>query len=137
MTYEEGSGFYVGFCDGVKVDSLSTTDNNYIILPSNVSDLNDYMCGPMNRKGLMCSRCADGFGLAVFSIGQTCTNCSVSWYGVPLYLFIEFVPITIFYFIVLLFNINVTSAPMVAFIFYSQITVSAFTSIITNKLIFN
>ena len=136
MTYEEEGGFYVGICDSVKVDSLNTTKDNYVILLNNVSDLNDYMYGPMNRQGRLCSQCVDGFGLAVFSIGHTCTNCTGVWYGVPLYLFIEFVPITIFYFIVLLFNINVTSAPMVAFVLYSQVAVSTFYDI-TNKLIFN
>ena len=71
MTYEEESGFYVGPCDSVKINSQKITEDTYIILPSNVSDLNDYMCGSVNRKGLMCSQCADGFGLTLFSIGQT------------------------------------------------------------------
>ena len=141
MTYEEEGGFYVGLCDNVNLKSnslINTTEDNYIRLPSNVSDLNDYMCGPMNRKGLVCSQCADGFGLAVFSVGQTCTNCTGVWYGVPLYLFIEFVPITIFFFIIVIFRINVTSAPMVAFVLYSQVAVSAFSNImVSNKLIFN
>ena len=47
------------------------------------------MCGSVNRQGPMCSQCADGFGLAVFSIGHPCANCTGVWYGVPLYLFIE------------------------------------------------
>ena len=85
----------------------------------------------------MYSQCADGYGLAVFSIGQTCTNCTGVWYGVPLYLFIEFIPITIFYFIIMFSHINVTSAPMVAFVFYSQVAVSAFSSLVSNKLIFD
>ena len=136
MTYEEEDGFYIGICDSIKVNSLNTTTENYVILPSNVSDLNDYMCGPMNRKGRICSQCVDGYGLAVFSIAHTCTNCTGIWYGVPLYLFIEFVPITIFYFIVMLFHINVTSAPMVAFVLYSQVAVTTFYSV-SNQVIFN
>ena len=136
MTYEEKSGFYVNFCDSM-ISSLNITNGNYFRLPTNVSDLNDYMCGPMNRQGLMCSQCADGFGLAIFTVGHPCTNCIGVWYGVPLFLFIEFVPITAFYFIVLLFHVNVTSAPMVAFVFFSQIGVSTFSTSISNKLIFN
>jgi hypothetical protein len=137
MTYEEESGFHVGVCTNVEVDSLNITRDNYIRLPNNISDLNDYMCGPMNRQGPMCSQCDDGFGLAVFSIGLACTKCTGVWHGIPLYLFIEFVPITIFYFIVILFHINLTSAPMVAFVFYSQITVLTFsTLVISNRLVF-
>ena len=133
MTYEEESGFHVGLCNNIQVSRLNLTPDNYIKLPSNISDLNDYMCGPMNRKGRICSQCVDGFGLAVFSVEQTCVNCIGVWYGIPLYLLIELVPITIFYFIVMFFHINITSAPMVAFVFYSQMAISSF-SHISNKL---
>ena len=91
----------------------------------------------MNRQGPMCSQCDDGLGLTVFSIRLTCTNCTGVWYGIPLCLFIEFVPITFFYFIVMLFHINLTSAPMVAFVLYSQIAVSTFSTIVSNKIVFN
>jgi hypothetical protein len=104
MTYEEESGFHVGVCTNVEVDSLNITMDNYIRLPNNISDLNDYMCGPMNRQDPMCSQCDDGFGLAVF-LSDMCAlsiKCTGVWYGIPLYLFIEFIPITVattFYFI--------------------------------------
>ena len=137
MTYEEESGFHVGICKNVEINSLEITTDNYIRLPNNVSDLNDYMCGPMNRQGPVCSQCADGFGLAVFSIGHPCANCTGVWYGVPLYLLIEFVPITVFYFIFKFFHINITSAPMVAFVFFSQIAVSTFSTMVSNRLIFS
>ena len=78
----------------------------------------------MNRKGRVCSECIDGFGISVFSLVPTCSNCTGAWYGVPLYLFLEFVPITVFYIIILSFRLNVTSAPMVAFVFYCQISAS-------------
>ena len=101
-----------------------TGGGNYIILPRNSSELNNYMCGPIRRKGRVCSECIDGFGPSVTSLGAICSNCSHVWYGVPLYLFMEFVPITVFYLIILLFGISVTSAPMVAFVVFSQIEVS-------------
>ena len=128
MTYKEGEGFFVGLCNYFKASRFQnvSTKDNYIVLPDNTFELNDFMCGPLNRKGVMCSQCIDGFGPSVTSIGHTCSNCTDAWYGVPLYLFLEFVPITVFYFIVLLFRIKVTSAPMVAFVFYCQILVSTF-----------
>ena len=75
----------------------------YIQLPRNLSQLNDYMCGPLNRKGRLCGECADGFGPSVTSFGYRCANCTDAWYGVPLFLVLEFVPITIFYLIVVVF----------------------------------
>ena len=137
MTYEEGKGFFVGLCNYFKVNSYKlSSKGKYIILPNNVSELNDYMCRPLNRKGVLCSECKAGFGPSITSIGHTCSNCTDSWHGVLLYLFLEFVPITVFYFIVLFFRINVTSAPMIAFVFYCQIGVSTFI-IMSNRYLFD
>ena len=66
----------------------------------------------MNRKGRVCSECMDGFGPAMASIGYQiqCSNCSGVWYGVLLYMFMEIVPVTVFYFpAILVFQINITS----------------------------
>ena len=137
MTYEDGEGYFVGLCNYFKLNSYNKSDKaGYISLPSNASELNDYMCGPLNRKGIVCSECVDGFGYSVTSAEHTCSNCTNAWYGIPLYLFLEFVPITIFYFIILFFRINITTAPMVAFVFYSQIGVSSFL-IMSNRYLFD
>ena len=96
----------------------------YIQIPDNISEINDYMCGPLNRKGRVCSECMDGFGPAISSIGfqVQCSNCSGVWYGVLLYMFVEIVPVTSLYFaVILVFQINITSAPMICFIMYSQL----------------
>ena len=97
-----------------------------IELPNNLSQLNDYMCGPLNRKGLVCSECADGFGPSVTSFGYRCVNCTDAWYGVPLFLVLEFAPVTVFYLVILVFQISATSAPMQCFILYAQSVVVAF-----------
>ena len=104
---------------GVSDYNMSTISWN-IQLPTVLSELNDYMCGPLNRKGLVCSECADGFGPSVTSFGYRCANCTDAWYGVPLFLFIKLLPITILYLVVLTFQISVTSAPMPCFIMYAQ-----------------
>ena len=86
------------------------------------------MCGPLNRKGLVCSECADGFGPSETSFVYKCANCTDAWYGVPLFLLLEFVPITALYLIVLTFQISIKSPPMPCFIMYSQLIVIAFDS---------
>ena len=130
MSYEQGEGICVAssfYFQGSTHSFKTTDDKNYIKLPKNISQLNDYMCGSMNRKGRVCSQCIDGYGPSIISFGSVCSNCTDAWYGVPLYLFLEFFPITVFYIIILLFRINVTSAPMVGFVFFSQLGVSTYT----------
>lgn len=128
MTYEEEKEIFIAPCFYFQGNTDSydiTADKNYIRLP-NISQLNDYLCGPMNREGRLCSECIEGFGPSINLLNSACSNCTGVWYGVPLYLFLELVPITVFYFIVLLFRVNFTSAPMLAFVFFSHIEVIAF-----------
>ena len=105
--------------------NMSIKKTGYIVLPRNLSQLNDYMCGPLNRKGLVCDQCADGFGPSITSFGYKCVNCTDAWYHVPLFLLLEFVPITVLYLIVLVFQVSVTSPPMPCFIMYTQFAVLA------------
>ena len=126
-TYSEDTGLLsLASCPYFQSTGYNVTTPGYILLPRNLTQLNDYMCGPLNRKGLVCNECADGFGPSVTSFGYKCANCSDTWYGVPLFLFLEFVPITVFYLIILVFQISVTSAPMPCFIMYAQWFVAAF-----------
>ena len=115
-------------CRYFEPDSCNMTSSKHILLPRNLSQLNDYMCGPLNRKGLVCSECADGFCPSVISFRHRCVNCTDAWYGVPLFLFLELAPITVLYFVILVFQINVLSAPMPCFIMHAQLVVIVFDS---------
>ena len=118
-TYD-GIHLYIGLCNS-KYRRYNSTTHNQKDLPLNLTELNQSMCGPLNRKGLLCSECADDFGISITSFGYECTNCTGDWYAVPLFLVLEFVPVTVFYLTVLTFQISVTSPPMPCFIMYAQI----------------
>ena len=125
-TFDEGTELLsITKCLAFKSDVYNVTTPGYINLPRNLSQLNDYMCGPLNRQGLVCSQCADGYGPSFTSFGYRCVNCSDTWYSVPLFLLLEFGPITIFYLIILVFQISVTSAPVPCFIMYAQFIIIA------------
>ena len=126
MTYkEEMRTISVSFCTYFDHSNYNISEPGYIDLPDNISELNDYMCGPMNRKGILCSECIDGYGPSVTSLHFRCSDCTNAWYRVPLYLLLELVPVTVFYLIVLIFQLNITSAPMPSFVFYSNIILIA------------
>ena len=122
MTYEEGEGTLAMQCPYFELKGHNIAEPGYIKLPNNISELNDYMCRHMNRRGWLCKDCIEGFGPSVTSIGYKCSNCTaVTWFGLPLYLLQEFLPITVFYLIILVFRIHLASAPMTCFIMYSQL----------------
>jgi hypothetical protein len=123
MTYEENAGTFFAKCFYFQLPRGSVLASGYLPLPRNVSELNDFMCGPMHRKGRVCSECIDNFGPSVTSFGYKCTKCSDLWKNLLLYVIVEFGPTTIFYFVVLMLRISMTSSPMTCFIFYSQLMV--------------
>ena len=106
--------------------------NNYnltawhISLPLILTELNDYMCGPLNRKGLVCSECADGFGPSVTSYGYKCAKCKSAWYNIPLFIFSQLVPFTVLYIVILVFRIRAIQPPMPCFIMCAQFFVLGF-----------
>ena len=96
----------------------------YVTLPQNVCDLNEFMCGGLNRTGLLCSHCKPGLGPAVFSYTLPCLKCLDSGYGWLLYMFLATFPTTVMFLVVTLCQIRINSAPINFFVFVSQILVS-------------
>ena len=104
----------------VHYNKTTYQNGEFILLPHSLSELNDYMCGPLNRKGTVCSQCATGYGPSVISARYECAKCTHMWIGVLLYILIEFTPITLLYIVTLVFRISVTTPPMPCFILYAQ-----------------
>ena len=121
MTHER-DGTFIGDCHTyLNKPNAILVDGMYVSLPDNISELNDFMCGKINRKGRICRECIDGFAPSMTSLGYECSNCTINGnYGVLFYLFLEFVPITSFYLVVLLFKVSLTSPPMTYCVMYSQ-----------------
>ena len=71
------------FQSTIRYYNVTTYRNDkYILLPVTLSELNDYMCGPLNTKGTVCSQCATGYGPSVISARYECAKCTHLWYGV-------------------------------------------------------
>ena len=121
---------HFGYCMTSNTSTETTECNTtvvddvfYIQLPSNVSSLNEFMCGPLNREGPLCGSCKDGYGIALYSYTLECSKCWGHGYGWILYYFLELFPITVMYFLVVIFHIRATSSPLSALAFMSQIVV--------------
>ena len=100
-----------------------TVDHVYIKLPQNVSLLNDFMCGPLNREGTLCGKCKPEYGTALYSYTLQCERCWNHGYGWALYFAIELLPITLLYLLVMVFHIRATCSALSALVFMSQVVV--------------
>ena len=91
-------------------------------IPSDPDMLDDVMCGPYNRKGLLCGECIDGYGPAVNSFDLKCVDCSKlsPGYAIILYLLIELFPITIFFIGLIAFRFNITAGPFLGYLIFCQ-----------------
>ena len=103
---------------------------------SNYSAFNEEMCNPVSpinnrqllshRVGRFCGKCQHNYGLAVYSYHlSSCVPCSeykhISWLK---YIAIALGPLTVFYFVVALFGINLAAGKMNGLIFSVQVTMS-------------
>ena len=89
-------------------------------LPENLSEYNYAMCGWLNRDGPMCSKCRKDFSPQVYSYDLKCVPCKNSQYNWLKFTAVAFVPLTFFYFIVILFRIDATSPYLYGFINLNQ-----------------
>ena len=95
-------------------------DNVYHGLPENILDLNSYMCSRFNRDGVLCGECTKGLNPFVLSYDLSCVNCPNSHLNWLKFIAVGFIPLTIFYFIMVFFNVNVTSSHMHGYVLFSQ-----------------
>ena len=84
------------------------------------------MCEDLNRDSstTLCSRCKEGYGVAIYSSSWYCSRCTLGGYAWLLYIALETVPVTVFFLAVVFFNVRATSPPMTGFILFNQILVN-------------
>ena len=121
VTYnEEQNQTEVGHCNYNCIQTQPNADVLYRELPSNTSKWNNLMCGNFNRAGTLCGKCKDGFYLRTYSFDTSCMNCTYyksNWWKYMLY---AYLPLTIFYFIILFFEINIHSSLLQGYVIYNQ-----------------
>ena len=122
MTQTDDGQALVGLCP-YAVPNASLLENLYTTLPKNLSVLNQFMCDGLNRTSLLCSHCQDGLTLAAMSYHRKCIQCTSSdtKKGIALFLFLTFVPTTLFFILVMVCSIDIASGPMNAVLTIVQV----------------
>ena len=107
--------FYSGSClFGHRM--LNRTDRMTSKLPCEPEIMDELMCGPYNRKGLLCGDCIDGYGPAVYSFKPKCVLQLLSHY----ILLLELLPITLVYIFLLFSRFNITSGLLLGCMMFCQ-----------------
>ena len=92
----------------------------YRELPSNASQLSGVFCDRYNRQGTLCGQCKDDHFPLAYSFDLTCVKCPHSKTNWIKYVSVAFVPLTVFYLVILMFKISIMSSHLYGFVMYSQ-----------------
>ena len=125
----EEDKYYIGTCPYSHVDN--ETDRLHTVMPD-PDILDEVMCGPYNRTGLLCGECKDGHGPVLYQYDVKCAKCSNSLgYAVMLYIALKVIPTTLVFLCTIIFHLDVTSGPLFGYFIFWQLS-----RIVMNKYIF-
>ena len=102
-------------------EHLLTVDTHYKLEVNTTQDLDIVTCRHYNRTGVMCGKCIEGYGLPVYSYSLSCVECSHYKYNWLKYIAVAYIPLTLFYFMVIIFRISATSGLMAGYITVCQL----------------
>ena len=127
MHMNEKNSTLIGSCpysyDKLLQNSESELKNNYIL------------CGHLHRKGRLCGECEDNYSLPVYSYSLGCVHCKSFKYGWIKFITVAFLPLTVFYILVIIFRISATSSTLNGYVLINQIiaTPAVIQSLYTNN----
>ena len=117
MSYaDHGNATLAGSCPYLCSDT-------FYIKVYNTTDI-DGLCDReirQNRHGQMCGRCRDNFSPSPYSYSLVCNNCSDYKYSGLKYVFIAYLPLTVFFLVVIFFQCNALSPSVSGLILICQL----------------
>ena len=84
-------------------------------------DLNKTICRAYNRTGALCGRCLRGYYPTAYSFNFTCIECHHVVWNWFRYIMAAYLPLTLFYLVVLFFKINVVSGYLFPVVYFGQV----------------
>ena len=106
-----------GYCYGsnlVRNGILLTQEANKTILDQQV-------CGAVFRTGRLCGKCIEDYSVAMNSPEFSCQKCKHHPFGVFFFFLSDIIPVTALFYVIMTYNIRVTSGLFGAFLFFAQI----------------
>ena len=92
---------------------------------SNANELDRALCQPQNRTGTLCGKCMANTSVYSSSMVSKCGECTNlqhgKYFGLLQFTLYEIVPLILFFLVLTIFNISLTSGPLNGFIFFSQV----------------
>ena len=91
------------------------------LVPKEPSSLSSFICGTFHRRGQLCGECGENYTLSLYSYNLGCSICYRSQYNWVIFIAAAFLPLTVFYILVIMFRISVTSSSLNCYVLISQL----------------
>ena len=137
---ETNSSIFIGYCISYSEIEIKGNSSKQVIvakcplfsgfqvsgptieLPMDVNQLDEDFCTMhWNRTGKLCNKCTNGTGISVFSSTYKCIECTDLTKDWLIYIAVTILPLTLFFIIVVIFQVGVISPQANGYIFFSQI----------------
>ena len=129
ISYNKSSGIALGLCPYNSCtqrteDQCTGRGIRFVKVPRNRSQINDVICGEINRTCYLCSKCVDGLGPTVFHYNMPCLKCLGHVRGWLLYATLAFLFPTLFFILLTALQIRVSSCALDSVVLMCQVIVS-------------
>ncbi len=101
---------------------MSTATSGQFLLPQDPSKVEELVCGQMNRHGVLCGKCKQGYSPAAYSYLYECVKCDNKLNSWMIYLVTQYLPIVLFFLIVTFLNLTIVSPASNVLLFFVQVT---------------
>ena len=111
----------LGFCPYAL--DVPMANRMFMKVPQYITSTNfsDYFCSGLNREGPFCMNCKKGYGPAIYSMEQTCGECSHSGTKMVALLALNIIPTTLLFVIIMVFRVSAASGAMLVYVLHSQL----------------
>ena len=120
ITYDQGNARFVQGKSMYCCTKCEVGPFEYIHIANNIGNFTIDMCSELHRNGTLCGSCINNYWPLAYSYDLGCVQCHSSQGNWIKYALVTLGPITIFYMIVIIFKISITSPYIYSFIFYAQ-----------------
>lgn len=90
-------------------------------IPTQLSQLDKFTCFDQKRTGQLCGNCVPDYAPPVYSYSIACVKCTKYKGNWVKFVAIAFLPLTLFYFIIIAFRISVVAPKLQCYILVSQV----------------
>ena len=131
-----------GFCTSGMASTSSNAStavvqlpDGYVTLPMQAGELGSAVCAA-NRMGVLCGECSGSYAPSINDDAYSCVPCDSSQVigNIFKYIGIVYVPLVLFFLVIIFFNVQLTTGPANAFILFSQAIVTTFDTTLNGQL---